>query len=100
MPSLSASIPFMLSLFRQVMPHPNHCPNPSPSPNHNAQRHKHDLVKDDALKAWKDDVTRISDNKQKAIVQTMNFFEFMLSEDDEGGEDDDGDEDITPAHAI
>ncbi len=71
-----------------------------PCPYSHAPRYKHDLVTDDALEAWKDDYTRISDNKQKAIMQTMKFFEWLLAEDDEGGGDEDDDEDISPARAM
>jgi len=53
--------------------------------------YKHEYADDTALETWKDDYKRLSDNKQKAILQTLKFFEWLLAEEDES--DDDSDED-------
>jgi len=59
--------------------------------------YKHELATDDALETWKDDYKRISDNKQKAILQTLKFFEWLLAEpeteSEEGDSDDEQDDD-------
>jgi len=55
--------------------------------------YKHDLATDDALETWKDDYKRISDNKQKAILQTLKFFEWLLAEPESDSEEGDSEED-------
>jgi len=54
--------------------------------------YKHEYADDTALETWKDDYKRLSDNKQKAILQTLKFFEWLLAEEDDS-EEDSGDED-------
>lgn len=55
--------------------------------------YKHDLASDDALEAWKDDYKRITDHKQKAILQTLKFFEWLLADDEDDEDEDDDEED-------
>lgn len=51
--------------------------------------YKHDLALDDAFEAWKEDESEAhEEGKGKAIIQTMDWFNWLEEDEDEDDEED------------